>query len=53
MGISPAAEHPDLRLVLVDADDVVAGLGQTGADDQADVPGSNDRNLHPCANSRR
>ena len=48
----PAAKHPDLRLVLVDADDVVAVLGEAGAHDQPDVAGSDDRNFHPRANSR-
>ena len=40
------AQHPDLGLVLVHAHDVVAGLGQTGAHDQPDVPGTDHRNLH-------
>ena len=36
----------DLRLVDVDADDVVAALGEAGAGDQADVSGADDGDFH-------
>ncbi len=39
-------EHPDLRGILVHADDVVAVLGQTRTCDEPHVTASNDRNLH-------
>ena len=41
----------DLCLVDVGADDLVAGLGEAGAHDQADVARANDRNVHACSDS--
>src|SRR5215510_10648804 len=40
-------KRPDLCTVFVDADDVVAAFGKTGAGDKADVTGSNNRDFHP------
>ena len=46
---NPAAlQRPDLGRVLVDADDVVAVLGEARARDQSDIPGSDDRDFHEC-----
>ena len=42
-------QHFDLRLVAVDARDVVARLGQTGARHQPHVAGPDDRNSHDNA----
>ena len=42
-----APERPQLRLVLVHADDVVAVLGEAGAGDEPDVAGPDDCDLHP------
>jgi hypothetical protein len=39
-------EACDLAFVDVAADDLVAGFGQTGSDDEADVSGSNDGDDH-------
>ena len=41
-----AAQLTDLRLILVDARDVVAGFRQTGSEHQAHVACSDDRNFH-------
>ena len=41
-------ERLDLRRVVVDADDVVAALGEAGRRDEADVPGADDRDFHSC-----
>ena len=49
LGASPPLAPPqagDLRLDLVDADDVVAAVGQAGPLDQPDVPGADDGDLH-------
>jgi hypothetical protein len=46
-GNAPALQQPDLGGVLVDADDVVSVLGQTGAGDKADIAGANDCDFHP------
>ena len=42
----PAVEPLDLRLVGVDADDIVPRLGETGSGHQPDIPCANDSNLH-------
>src|SRR5262249_49658527 len=42
-----------LLAVDVDADDVVADLGETGARDQADVAGSDDADLHHASSASR
>ena len=39
-------QHPDFALVLVDADHVVARLGQAGSHHQPDISRSNDRYFH-------
>ena len=39
-------QHPDLGRVLVDADDLVAVLGEAGAGNQPDVSAPNHRYLH-------
>ena len=39
-------QHRDLRGVDVEAQHVVADLGETGAGDEADVPGADHRDLH-------
>src|SRR5262249_6136643 len=39
-------QGPDLAGVLVDADHLVAALRQAGCSDQADIPCTDDRNLH-------
>ena len=49
MGISPGVQRVDLRLVDVDADHVVAAVGEAGARDEADVAGSDDRDSHEVA----
>ena len=46
MGIRPRRSSADLGRVLVDADDVVAVLGEAGAGDQPDIAGPDNRDLH-------
>ena len=46
IGTSPRSRRVDLALVEIRADDVVAGLGEAGAGDEADVTRSNDANPH-------
>src|SRR5205807_2475510 len=41
----------DLALVVIDADDVVADFGETGAGDKADVTGTNDADIHELKNA--
>ena len=45
-GDFPGTEAGDLLLVDVDADDVVAGVGEAGAGDQADVPSTHHGDTH-------
>src|SRR5262249_60420700 len=42
----PAPQHLHLVGVLVDADDVVAEVGEDGAGDEPDVSGSDHRDVH-------
>src|SRR5262249_36589722 len=51
-GHPSATERPHLGLDLVHTNDVIAGFGQAGADDQSNVTSSDHRNLHSRANSR-
>ena len=46
MGISPAVEPVDFGAVDIDARDVVAAIGETGAGDETDVAGANDCDFH-------
>ena len=48
-----AVERVDLRLVDIDAGDVVAAVGEAGAGDQADVAGANDCNFHDAIRAIR
>ncbi len=53
IGTSPAFRPLDLLGVDVDADDVVAGLGEAGAGDEAHVAGAEDGYAHLCAKAWR
>ena len=48
MGISPGVQPLDLLRVDVDADDVIAGIGEAGAGDEADVAGAENGDAHLC-----
>ena len=51
-GHAPATQHPHLGLELVHANHVVARLGQARSDDQTDIPGPDNGNLHPALGSQ-
>src|SRR5262249_5595022 len=52
-GNAAPLQLPDFGRILIDADDFVAVLGETGPRDQPDIPGTNDRYFHACALSQR
>ncbi len=46
MGICPRSQGGDLVALVVDADDVVAEVGEDGAGDQTHVSGADDADVH-------
>ena len=45
-------QQPDLRRIVVDADDLVPVFRETGARHQPDVPSSDDRYFHPSGSPK-
>ena len=49
----PPLEHPNLGVVVVDADDVISAFGEAGTRDEAHIPGSDDSDFQSVSRTIR